>query len=112
MIREEGGLAVVRSLVDDRVVAMKILLDRLELRMKESLRAETEAEKARSGEWGSGGEEVNDRGEAIDFSGQIGEGKKTRRVITLTRLVFLSSFVPFIFATLLYFHTFSFEEFS
>lgn len=70
MIREEGGLAVVRSLVDDRVVAMKRLLDRLELRMKESLRAETEAEKARSGEWGSGG------GEAIDFSGQIGEGKK------------------------------------
>lgn len=40
MLREEGGLAVVRSLVDDRVVTMKKILDRLDLKMKESLRDE------------------------------------------------------------------------
>ena len=45
IIREEGGLAIVRSLVDSRAVMMNELLDRLELRMKVSLQAEAEAEK-------------------------------------------------------------------
>ena len=34
--REEGGLAVARSLIDGRVAGMLSLLDRLELRMKKS----------------------------------------------------------------------------
>lgn len=68
MFREKGSLAVVRSLVEDRVVPMKRLLDRLELKMEESLRAETEVEGARAEEWENGGKEVNDRGEGPSTS--------------------------------------------
>ena len=77
MLREEGGLAVVRSLVDGRVVAMQSLLDRLELKMKESLRAEAEAQKSCLEGWENDGREVNGGVEGPSIS-RDGSGNGTK----------------------------------
>jgi len=77
MLCEEGGLAVVRSMVSDRVVAMQSLLDRLELKMKESLRAEAELEKTRLEGWENGGREANDGVEGPSIS-RVGSGNGTK----------------------------------
>ena len=77
MLREEGGLAAVRSLVDSRAVVMKELLDQLELRMKVVLRAEAEAEKALAGVWDDEKREANVKvgGPSTSLVGS-GNGKK------------------------------------